>query len=137
MYWPIGAPRIYAASDNKTPKGHAPDDGPNIQQSGISGGVEAVGTVDETVGSGVDVGNGETGSKAGEKDDENDNHLNQRPGDGLSLSGPQTPSSNGSGGIIGLRVSRNGFMFATITTTTLTIWQTRVCFILTALGRSN
>ena len=31
--------------------------------------------------------------------------------------------------LLALRVSRNGYLFATITTSTLTVWQTRVCYI--------
>lgn len=69
MYWPLGAPRIYAASDKPRRKS----------------------------GSGLD------DPLDGDPTDEDDPTLT------------------------GLQISRNGHLFATITTTTLMIWQTSVC----------
>jgi|SRR5579862_7888091 len=132
MYWPIGAPRIYAASDNRRPKDQAfkSGDSANTQQSVNSDHVSAIGATGETRSSGVDVGNGDVESSiSGEEREQNDkrsSHLNQPLENGLNWGRPETPSSSVSGGIIGLRVSRNGLMFATITTDILTIWQTRV-----------
>jgi RAB6A-GEF complex partner protein 1 len=132
MYWPIGAPRIYAASDNRIPKDRAlkSGDGANTQQSGDSDHVSAVGTTGEAGSSGVDVGNEDAESTISreerEQNEERSSHLNQPLENSLNLGRPQTPGGSVSGGIIGLRVSRNGLMFATITTDVLTIWQTRV-----------
>ena len=136
MYWPIGAPRIYAASDNRIPKDRAFESGggANTQQPGSSDSVNAVGTTDGAGSSGTDVGNREvertTSREDREQDDEKSSHLKQPLENGLNWGGLQAPSSGVSGGIIGLRVSRNGLMFATITTTILTIWQTRVRYII-------
>ena len=69
MYWPLGAPRVYAASRRK-------------RKSSF--------------------GNGE------EKEDED-------------------AKDRATATILGLRISRNGHLFATISETALTIWQTAVC----------
>lgn len=67
MYWPLGVPQIYAATQRRNP----------LRASGD-----------------------------GDYEDE----------------APESQSS----ALLGLRVSRNGHLFATITTTTMTIWQTSV-----------
>ena len=69
MYWPIGAPRIYASSRKKRRP---------VQQ----------GAGDEE----EDESSGESAAKT----------------------------------VLGLRISRNGHLFATITETALTVWQTNV-----------
>lgn len=68
MYWPLGAPRIYAYGRRKRKTVHQPTEGR-----------ENEGSADET---------------------------------------PEN--------VLGLRVSRNGHLFATITETALIIWQTNV-----------
>lgn len=74
MYWPLGAPRVYAVAKRRR-KSNKP-----IENDG---------------------------SEAG---DEDENDVND----------------NNSSALIGLCVSRNGHLFATITNATLTIWQTSV-----------
>ena len=69
MYWPLGAPRIYAANGSRT---------------------------------------GRAGKKYGENDQEE--------------KGKEKDAST----LLGIRVSRNGHLFATISATTLMIWQTSV-----------
>lgn len=66
MYWPMGAPQIYA-SNRKRRKGHTTEDGKQVEA----------------------------------KDE-------------------------GTAAILGLRTSRNGHLIATITATTMTIWQASV-----------
>lgn len=74
MYWPLGAPRIYAATKPKRKK---------PKQDGTENAVDAAGEEDASA-------------------------------------------------LLGHRVSRSGQMFATITATTLIIWQTSVSSKLTA-----
>jgi len=76
MYWPLGAPRVYAASRRRRKT--------------------AVRLNDDT--------------EDGEEDEQ------------------------ASSAILGLRVSRNGLLFATITRTTLTVWQTSVCSIVLTIS---
>ena len=124
MYWRLGAPRIYAASDHKPPKDHVLEsvDGDNIQQFESLDNVNADDTTDGAGSSGVDDGNREVERNI----DQKNSRVKQSHENGPNERRPRASNSNASGNIIGLRVSRNGLMFATITTTILTIWQTRV-----------
>ena len=116
MYWPIGAPRIY--SDNNSPAGatlESDDEAESRETTEDSGSLIDIPSVEAD-------GNNETGS-------------------GLQ-SGPPTPGSNRVGldhltsslksperhkdPILSLRISRTGHLFAVITATSLTIWQTKV-----------
>lgn len=74
MYWPLGAPRVYAAAKRRRK-------GTNTNEN--------------------------DGGEGGDEDEKDFNVNN--------------PSS-----LIGLCVARNGRLFATITNSTLTIWQTSV-----------
>ena len=75
MYWPLGAPRIYAATKHRRKP------------------IKAAGGNDEDV------------------DDDDDDEGTQN----------ENPSA-----LLGIRVSRNGHLFATITANALAIWQTFV-----------
>jgi RAB6A-GEF complex partner protein 1 len=44
----------------------------------------------------------------------------------------QPPEDDIAGQIVGIRVTRSGHMFATITQSTLTVWQTKVCLAILA-----
>jgi hypothetical protein len=129
MYWPIGAPRIYAASDHRTPKDRVlePGDSADIQPFENYDNENPVDTPGGAGGSQFDIGN-ERGMSQIEPEqvDQKDSRPEQSLENGFNRRGPHASRSNVSGSIIGLTVSRNGLMFATITTTTLTIWQTRV-----------
>lgn len=127
-YWPISAPSVFAASkhglvkeciatsDDGVQKAKAPTNsrengdaipapGGEELQSPLEGDSEKRGLV-----------NGESARNNEENSDEDD------------------PLESEIGGeIICLRVTRNGSMFATITRSTLTIWQTKVCMLTTAI----
>ena len=79
MYWPLGAPRIYASSRNKR----------KVGQDGVEG----------------------------EEYEASDD--------------------NASRAILGLRVSRNGHLFATITEIVLTVWQSNVCALNSTIADSD
>jgi hypothetical protein len=137
MYWPIGAPRIYAASKHELHPKHTTitsDDG-----------LEAQGHV-QTPNAETENTNGTaTHDQGGDDDDEEsveDEKFNGNAkaasatgsegklpaaealkGDGTS---PQSADDDPGGEIVGLKVTRSGHMFATITQGTLTVWQTKV-----------
>lgn len=131
MYWPIGAPRIYAASNCKAPKDRVfefDDDAESRETTEGSGSL-----VDAPSPYAEDRANGELqlpiptpitpttpGIKPVEHDSEN-NAAARSPGKNsyFSKSADTEP-------LLALRISRIGHLFAVITSTSLTIWQTKV-----------
>lgn len=130
MYWPIGAPRIYAASKHELLPKHSTtsDDGlgekPQTQEEASSA-KNGTATQDQD-------GDSEIGSD--DRPNGNSQHSSQSGAD--SQSRAKKVKSNGEtkqgtaddagGEIVGLKVTRSGHMFATITRSTLTVWQTKV-----------
>jgi hypothetical protein len=135
MYWPVGAPRIYAASNSSTSKGriyHSNDDveSSNAPQSNsylnASSAASDNAQDDEELLSGhltpttprtpaiqpveLDAHRRPTATSL---DDLEDGH-----NDSIRESGRQP--------ILGLQMSRTGHLFAVITATSMTIWQTKV-----------
>lgn len=102
MYWPIGAPRVYAVSAvGRTPAGlHAGSDETNE-------------SISEHDGAPVDDQDRKTNAQEhGDEIPDEDN--------------PRAPLQKEKQAIIDLKVARQGHLFATITSDTLTIWQTQV-----------
>ena len=132
-YWPISAPSVYAASKQKLPEAciATSDDGvrrPGQLQThpGASYG-DAQDEDPESTESSAD--------PVTEDEDEGASQRQRRTDDDEKKSTatkdvPKEASSEEdiSGEIIGIRVTRSGHMFATITRSTLTIWQTKVAF---------
>lgn len=133
MYWPIGAPRIYAASNSRSPKDRTfePDDDAESRETTDGSGelLEAPSVGSGGLGEDNDALSGEpplTPKTPGIKPvEQNDGHQTL----------PLPPSENGSyfpgidqgrGPLLALRISRQGHIFAVITSTSLTIWQTKV-----------
>jgi hypothetical protein len=135
MYWPVGAPRIYAASNNSTSKGriyHSNDDveSPNAAQSSsylnaLSGASETTQDDEELLSGHLTPTTPRTPAiqpveldaqrrpPATSLDDLEDGH-----NDSIREAGRQP--------ILGLKMSRTGHLFAVITATSMTIWQTKV-----------
>jgi hypothetical protein len=103
MYWPLGAPRSYVQQLPLELSSPDPDD--------------SLAVPNETPRTSVD----ETTSveNHGPKDDANAQ-------DGARASEQGTKALNDNGNIMCLRASRHGHIFATITTSSLTVWQTQV-----------
>jgi hypothetical protein len=133
MYWPIGAPRVYASSNGKTTKGHvvSVDNGAGSHQDGGSDTNVPLPTSDavqdtEEPASGFLAQS--TPITPGVKPEETDGQrrlLTKGLGnvkDNLEDSVTQHEDEN----IISLKISRSGHLFAVITSRTLTIWQTKV-----------
>lgn len=126
MFWPIGSPRVYATSQRQLPPERriTSDDGVNSQPppAAVNGRHHEPESAHAAQ------------LRPADDDAERDATVTQGP----NGSAPQTSSAaNGSlqgndaetdvdGEIIALRVARNGQLFATITRSTLTIWQTKV-----------
>lgn len=140
MYWPIGAPRVYAASNRKPPRDRVLKSDDDAESR------------DTTEGSGSLV---DAPSNGSDLEDENETpsgmstpvtpmtpgihplehdtqrHLSSRQlGYDTSIS-----SSAGKEALLSLKISRTGHLFAVITSTSLTIWQTKVCTIRTGQTR--
>jgi hypothetical protein len=144
MYWPIGAPRIYAASKqelatNKTSTSH---DGlednsqtPNVRDSTNGTAIHNLDGDDEddedeeeveeaeSVNDEKPNGNIQSASASEASDGENLPAVDALESNGTS---PQALDEDPGGVIVGLKVTRSGHMFATITQATLTVWQTKV-----------
>jgi hypothetical protein len=134
MYWPIGAPRIYAATKHglHSEQQTTSDDGsttPTLRNKSLDKGQ-----------------NGDSGLDEDEKDEENREYAQpngskqKKPARRKSEVGvgKEASKSNGTssdeaekdpgGQIVGIAVARSGHMFITITSSTLTVWQTKVNF---------
>ena len=107
MYWPIGAPRIYAASKHssiaRSIDSSATDDGldttkPVVKQNGSSPEFEQ----------GRSPGNGNVNEKG-------------TPSETFDSDTAAPTSQN----VVDIRIARGGHVFASITETSLTVWQTK------------
>ena len=129
MYWPIGAPRVYAAKvpqpsisleydsedaaefsrHNRLSISSVPDD-PEHPES-------TKGSIDDE----------DEGRKIGEQEVEDEESLPETPS-AQSGRGPTRSTSNEESRthIVALRVARSGMLFATVTRAELTIWQMKV-----------
>ena len=131
MYWPVGVPRVYAAAQDGHITVSDDDDGISPTRARLNATNIEIGGIDQTT---VDEDEGSVDEKVGREGKSNGNGN----GSGSVTPSPRPKSTasrrnssyaaavKDNGDIIGLRVSRTGHMFATITTATLTIWQTRV-----------
>lgn len=144
MYWPLGAPRVYAAKIPGIGSTYdSDDDGSIIAASPIEEPSEASGKLPETPEGNelsakpVEVAEDHTERKV--KDVVNGNEglhpgrLEEAGKSGSSLDVTFTDTADeekkrthGSRDLLALKMSRNGALFATVTASELTIWQTRV-----------
>ncbi|KAE9376941.1 RIC1-domain-containing protein [Stipitochalara longipes BDJ] len=145
MYWPVGAPRIYAASNSRSSRGRILESDDDAESR------------DTTDGSGSLV-DAQSVGLAGRAEDEHEG-LSELPTP-LTPMTPMTPGIKpvehdnrffaGSTGnetilsgsadtepLLALRISRTGHLFAVITSTSLTIWQTKPTAILAVVVRSK
>jgi hypothetical protein len=139
MYWPIGAPRIYAASKNELDLNPAHT---TISNDGLEAQDPIQTPVAKTEANGT-----ATHDQGGDDDDEESLDNENINGDASSASATDSggklpvlealkdsgasPQRNNNdddpgGEIVGLKVTRSGHIFATITQATLTVWQTKV-----------
>jgi hypothetical protein len=138
MYWPIGAPRIYAASNNKTTgnRGVESDDDAESRETTEGSGslLEAPSTISgERSDDGLQPPSGtSTPMIPGTPGVRPIEQQESQPTLSAQLLGRDTsfPATAGSPAdkefLLGLRVSRTGHLFAVISATSLTIWQTKV-----------
>lgn len=142
-YWPISAPSVYAASKQKLPEAciATSDDGvshPGQLQThpGASYG-DAQDEDPESTESSADPVTEDEGEDARQRQRRMDD--DEKKSTATKDVPPKESSSEEdiSGEIIGIRVTRSGHMFATITHSTLTIWQTKPTAILASVLRSD
>jgi RAB6A-GEF complex partner protein 1 len=134
MYWPVGAPRIYAASNSRSSKNRILESDDDAEsQKKIDGSGSLADTPDvAAAGRAEDEHDGPSGLSSpltpmtpmtpGIKPVEHDNRFV------TGLSGNETilSGSTEKEPLLALRISRTGHLFAVITSTSLTIWQTKV-----------
>jgi hypothetical protein len=138
MYWPIGAPRIFTASSSKTRNRvvESDDDAESRETTEGSGSLlEAPSTVsggrsddgvDQPSGTSTPMSPVTAGSKPIEQQDTQSTLSARLLGHDLSaLSAASGPADREA--LLGLKVSRTGHLFTVISSTSLTIWQTKVC----------
>jgi hypothetical protein len=131
MYWPIGAPRIYAASKHELYPAYTTTSDDGSERESTTETEED----DRTNGTAIPARDGEEDATS-EDEINGDAHAVSASAAGRRESDVQTLKSNGAaqqaadddpgGEIVGLQLSRSGHMFATITKSTLTVWQTKV-----------
>jgi hypothetical protein len=140
MYWPVGAPRIYAASNSRTTRKRvveSDDDAESRETTEGTGSVKGDApsngsggrsdySLEPISGTSTPVTPMTPGIKPVEQDNQRPlsarllEHDSSVPGRASELAGREP--------ILALRVSRTGHLFAVITSTSLTIWQTKVCY---------
>jgi hypothetical protein len=114
MYWPVGAPKIYAASNHELAPSAKRVDKPDDP-------ADATEYADDDENN---AGNGNPDAK-----ESGSRSKKPRTSDPSSRSIDQLAlrrDEHVGGEIIGVRLGRNGHLFATITRCTLTVWQTKV-----------
>ena len=114
-YWPISSPSVFAATKHTTSdRTIVSDDGiESTQKNGKPDTGPPAGTDDET--------SAQNGHEIKEIEGENGTNILQKSASAQSI------EDDLHGNIIAVRVARSGHMFATLTRSTLTIWQTKVC----------
>lgn len=132
MYWPIGAPRVYAASTSKAPRDRTfdlDDDAESRETTEGSGSLlEAPSIGGETDSEDVSgVSTPVTPMTPGIRPIEHDTQRRHS----VRFNGHDTTFSGSADNepLLSLKISRTGHLFAVITSTSLTIWQTKVCTI--------
>ena len=117
-YWPISSPSVFAATKNtnleRTPISH--DGTGEAAQSERDGTSEADSTIKDE---------DETSTEGSEELRKEGKEQEKLQADVLE----QLAEDDVHGEIVAIRVTRSGQLFATLTRTTLTVWQTKVCFI--------
>jgi RAB6A-GEF complex partner protein 1 len=129
MYWPIGAPRIYAASSSKTSKNIIQVDDEAESRGAIEWGVNTQDLSSNPVRDNQNpLPEQLTPSILGIASAGQDiqNRLSTRSTSDFSdkLGDVVTQTKNKT--ILAIKVSRSGHLFAVVTATSLTIWQTKV-----------
>lgn len=131
MYWPIGTPRIHATSSSRAPAFKlvvsndgltSPSESSLTASPGLASTQPRGHTLDDL--DSLPPPTPVTPVTPGVRPVEHDDYTTSRPqpslegadADGIPIKDP----------ILALRVSRSGHLFAVITTTSITIWQTKV-----------
>ena len=119
-YWPISSPSVFAATK------HTNHGRTTVSCDGLE--------CKETTGDHHGPVNGSHGlgpkESSAQRDGGVEDNGTQRPQHGAS---DQTVEDDIHGEIIATQMARSGHVFATLTRTTLTIWQTKACFLLCQL----
>lgn len=118
-YWPISSPSVFAATKNtnleRIPVSH---DGTGQESQSEEDGAYKAGVTneinDDILENGIERLKEEERGQRGQEEQK------------LSIN-DQLAEDDVHGNIVAIRVTRSGQLFATITRTTLTIWQTKVC----------
>jgi len=133
MYWPIGAPRIYAVTNSKLPRDRileSDDDAESREATEGSGSlvdapsIDLDGRAEDEQENASGLSTPVTPMTPGIKPVEHDTQRRFPPrfsGQETFLSGIAEKEP-----LLALRISRTGHLFAVITSTSLTIWQTKV-----------
>lgn len=111
MYWPLGAPKVYALS--KTNLASAI---PQLSHDGVERDTQDAGP-----------------SASGNEDDEASAAPGETNGTGHVVHGPDSTEVHE---ILAVKLSRGGSIYTTVTKSTLTVWQTRPTVALAAVVRS-
>lgn len=115
-YWPISSPSVFAATKNtnpeRTPISHDGIDEVSQSERDIAS--------ESDVTTGTDEDTSEDGLGEAKEEEKQQANLQSTVPD-------QFVEDDVHGEIIAIRVTRSGQLFATLTRTTLTIWQTKVC----------
>jgi hypothetical protein len=123
-YWPISSPSVFAASKpTSAEQTRVSSDGiEDVQHEsgygGVNGGTESqIETETETITQGTAEVKEEDGARPQQR-----------------RASSQLVDDDIHGDIVAVRVTRSGHLFATLTRTTLTVWQTKACLFLYLVG---
>jgi hypothetical protein len=145
MYWPIGAPRIYAASSSRTPKARViqfDDDAESRETTEGSGSlINAPSSTEEDREEDTDGYEAESGLRTPMtpmtpgvpkqvEEDAAQRPLSARALGRLDEKLEDIITKAEGEPILALRISRSGHLFAVITATSLTVWQTKASLVM-------
>lgn len=122
-YWPISSPSVFAAAKHTLPEHtQTSHDGAEPASGGRKDGAAADDSTASSIADSEEQSEGDDPSTQGKHGvDEKAPAQRATPPRGIE----QLSEDDVSGEIIGIKVTRSGHMFATITWSTLTIWQTK------------
>lgn len=125
-YWPIASPSVFAATKHTHPERlQTSHDGIEPQSSDLPHGATADDSTQSSIADSEEQTEGDESSTQSEPELGAKGAVEQRPKQ--SYSTQSLPEDDIAGEILAIRVTRSAHMFATITQTTLTIWQTKAC----------
>ncbi|KAF1984720.1 RIC1-domain-containing protein [Aulographum hederae CBS 113979] len=133
MYWALGAPRCYVFSEDENNKKHSVSHDESGSHNAVDPNPDP--TPLESLDDEEKLGNSNSGKD--DKAAEEEHSSNQQESQEQQSGGIGLLNNGEHKNIVGIQPTRSGQMFATITATSLSVWQTKPTTVLSSLTRSD